>query len=69
MDIEAYALQIAEQVPTLNHVGIQLSCVKESQTYWKVLRSPGSVETSLFKVGNFQCGHEQFWRVPKGMEE
>ncbi len=69
MDQESFALQIAQQAPTLDHIGVEISCVKDPRIYWKVLRSPGSTKVSLLNVGNFRDGHEQFWRAPKEMEE
>lgn len=69
MDMGSFALQIAHRIPTLGHIGVKISCVKDSQTYWKVIRSPESDQVSVSNVASFQDGHEQFWQLPKEMEE
>ncbi len=44
MDIHSFALQIAEQAPTLEHIGVELYCSDWDvrggpQMYWNVIRS------------------------------
>ncbi len=69
MDMESFALQMTQQTPTLGYMGVELSCVKDSQAYWKVIRSSESSRVSLSNVGHFREGHKKFWRVPEETEE
>ncbi len=65
MDTQSFALQIAQQVPTLDHIGVRVSVTGPSKMYWEVVRNLGASQVSLSGIGDFWDGHQRFWQAPE----
>lgn len=61
MDLQSFALQIAQKVATLDHIGVNLIGMGAQQRYWSVSRNSGEPRVSLPSIGDFWDGHRQCW--------
>ncbi len=69
IDIQSFALQVAQQYPTLGHFGVCLPRLYTSQLYWEVIRSSESTQVSLLNVGDVGYARRMFWRAPEEISE
>ncbi len=72
MDTKSFAQEVAQNVPTLVHIGVFAGCGIDSGTYWEVIRSADCSHENgardlvvLANMGGWLVGNQMFWNAPE----